>query len=87
MLDTFRRLLLAASLLLLTGCGDNKPSPAPAPDNGMVPLQVGVLNYTDDYIGVVYVNGSWAGNMLAHGGGVALPAPLKRRASGTRTTR
>ena len=69
MLDTFRRLLLAASLLLLAGCGDNKPSPAPLPDNSMVPLQVSILNYTDDYIGVVYVNGSWASNMVAHSGG------------------
>ena len=69
MLDTFRRLLLAASLLLLTGCGDNKPSPAPVPDTGMVPLQTSILNYTDDYIGVVYVDDSWVGGMVAHSGG------------------
>ncbi|SOZ34153.1 DUF3304 domain-containing protein [Cupriavidus neocaledonicus] len=33
--------------------------------------QIGVINYTDVPIGVVYVNGQWAGSMVPHNGGTS----------------
>ncbi|MDF3837279.1 hypothetical protein P3W85_30650, partial [Cupriavidus basilensis] len=70
MRNTLTRFLQLALLLALTAC---KPTDAPAAattrQDTMVPLQVSVLNYTDDYIDEVYVNGSWSGGMVKHAGG------------------
>lgn len=47
-------------------------------------LQIRVLNYMDQPLGVVYVNGVWAGAMASHAGGnsmagtIGLPAKWKR---------
>ena len=58
------------AVLLAVAVWQRADLPPPAPiDNGRVPLQVGILNYTDDYIDEVYVNRSWAGNGFAHSGG------------------
>jgi len=60
---------LVAALLATSACEQAEP-PATAPaDDGMTGLQVSILNYTDEYIDEVYVNGSWAGNEMAHSGG------------------
>jgi hypothetical protein len=64
-----RPLGLIAALLASAACERAEP-PATAPaDDGMTGLQVSVLNYTDEYIDEVYVNGSWAANAMAHSGG------------------
>jgi len=67
---TLRIQWLVLALLALAACGRvEPPHAAPQADDGMVPLQVSVLNYTDDYVNEVSVNGSWAGSMVAHSGG------------------
>ncbi|GLX90426.1 hypothetical protein Pfra02_29940 [Pseudomonas fragi] len=41
----------------------------PSQQDSEIGLSVSILNYTDQPLGVVYVNDSWAGGMLIHGGG------------------
>lgn len=41
-------------------------------DGGAKGLNVSLLNYTDENIGPVYVNGEWAGGMGKHGGGTSI---------------
>jgi hypothetical protein len=41
----------------------------PAPKDEGIGLIVSILNYSDEHIGVVYVNDSWAGSMPYHRGG------------------
>ena len=43
--------------------------PKPSTQDSEIGLSVSILNYTDQPLGVVYVNDSWAGGMLIHGGG------------------
>ncbi|WBG63361.1 DUF3304 domain-containing protein [Pseudomonas citronellolis] len=62
-------LVLVAALLATAACERAEPPTAPPADDGMTGLQVSVLNYTDEYIDEVYVNGSWAANAMAHSGG------------------
>ena len=72
---------LVAALLATSACEQAEPPPAPLADDGMTGLQVRVLNYTDEYIDEVYVNGSWAGNEMAHsgGGGLATHASVPKQ--------
>ncbi|SOZ68991.1 conserved exported hypothetical protein [Cupriavidus taiwanensis] len=60
--------LLAAMLFGIAACGKAEPPPAAIEDDTLGG-QIGVLNYTDVPIGVVYVNGQWAGGMVANAGG------------------
>ncbi|MDG3821089.1 DUF3304 domain-containing protein [Pseudomonas aeruginosa] len=70
MFKTACHLLLSALVAMaLTGCKPADPPPPAKADADMKSLQVSVLNYTDHYIGVVYVDGSWASNAMAHSGG------------------
>ena len=43
--------------------------PKPSTQDSEIGLSVSILNYTDQPLGVVYVNDNWAGGMLIHGGG------------------
>jgi len=67
-------------VLLSTGCKPSHSEPANAGADDELGLSVQVLNYMDEGIGVVYVNGEWAGSMSSHAGGnsiagsVGLPA-------------
>ncbi|MGU2316242.1 DUF3304 domain-containing protein [Pseudomonas aeruginosa] len=71
MFKTACHLLLSALMAMaLTGCKPaDPPPPAAKADTDMVPLRVTVLNYTDEYIDEVYVDGSWAANAMPHSGG------------------
>ncbi|SOZ51285.1 conserved exported hypothetical protein [Cupriavidus taiwanensis] len=62
---------LAAALLSLAACSKSEAPQASAveEDDGMLGGAIGVLNYTDVPIGVVYVDGQWAGGMVANAGG------------------
>ncbi|CAD5110457.1 DUF3304 domain-containing protein [Zestomonas carbonaria] len=62
-------ILPAFLLLALTGCEQPPPPPTKPAADRMVPLQLSILNYTDEYIDDVFVERSWAGNMVAHSGG------------------
>lgn len=59
--------LLLGVLLLVGAC--KKEEPVIDTDDGMLGGQIGILNYTDIPIGVVFVNGQWAGSMVANAGG------------------
>ncbi|MDF3838290.1 DUF3304 domain-containing protein [Cupriavidus basilensis] len=70
MRNALTRFLQIALLFALAACRpSDAPAAATAHEDTMVPLQVGILNYTDDYIDEVYVNGSWSGGMVKHAGG------------------
>jgi hypothetical protein len=58
---------LTASTLVITVLTLTFYKPAPK-DEGLG-LIVSILNYSDDHIGLVYVNDSWAGGMPYHRGG------------------
>ncbi|AXV94645.1 DUF3304 domain-containing protein [Ralstonia nicotianae] len=65
---------LAFCVLVCAGC---KPSQSPSQaaktaEEEDLGLKVQVLNYTDIPLGVVYVNGVWAGNMSSHAGGTSI---------------
>ncbi|SPA02840.1 conserved exported hypothetical protein [Cupriavidus taiwanensis] len=60
--------LVAATLFGMAACGKAEPQPVAVEDDTLGG-QIGVLNYTDVPIGVVYVNGQWAGGMVANAGG------------------
>ncbi|SCB21703.1 DUF3304 domain-containing protein [Cupriavidus alkaliphilus] len=60
--------LLAATLFGMAACGKAE-SPSAAIEDDTLGGQIGVLNFTDVPIGVVYVNGQWAGGMVANAGG------------------
>ncbi|MGU2316244.1 DUF3304 domain-containing protein [Pseudomonas aeruginosa] len=83
MFKTACHLLLSALVaMVLTGCKPaDPPPPAAKADTDMVPLRVTVLNYTDEYIDEVYVDGSWASNAMAHSGGgkIAGSAEIPRK--------
>ncbi|AMR80602.1 DUF3304 domain-containing protein [Cupriavidus nantongensis] len=61
--------ILAAALFGMVGCGKAEAPQAAAIDDDTLGGQIGVLNYTDVPIGVVYVDGQWAGGMVANAGG------------------
>ncbi|MBU9581117.1 DUF3304 domain-containing protein [Ralstonia mannitolilytica] len=65
---TWAALLLA---LLALGCKPSQQAQA-APQDEDLGLQVQILNYTDEGLGVVYVNGVWAGSMRNHAGGTSV---------------
>ena len=46
-------------VLLATGCKPSQQAQA-APQDEDLGLQIQILNYTDEGLGVVYVNGVWA---------------------------
>ncbi|SCB21718.1 DUF3304 domain-containing protein [Cupriavidus alkaliphilus] len=62
--------LLTATLFGMAACGKAEPPPAAIEDDTLGG-QIGVLNYTDVPIGVVYVNDQWAGGMVANAGGTS----------------
>ncbi|AMR80600.1 DUF3304 domain-containing protein [Cupriavidus nantongensis] len=62
--------MLAAALLGMAGCGKAE-APQAAVEDDTLGGQIGVLNYTDVPIGVVYVDGQWAGGMVANAGGTS----------------
>ncbi|KHK52915.1 hypothetical protein PI87_19270 [Ralstonia sp. A12] len=62
--------VLAGLLLSLAACSKAEaPKAAAVEENDSLGGAIGVLNYTDIPIGVVYVNGEWAGGMVANAGG------------------
>ncbi|CBJ39801.1 exported protein of unknown function (plasmid) [Ralstonia solanacearum CMR15] len=69
--------VLVLFAVLGTGC---KPSQSQAADGGSkdepIGLTIEVLNYTDIPIGIVYVNGVWAGNMASHKGGNSIAGSI-----------
>ncbi len=95
---TLLRTLVAALLAIaLVACNDDQndqgqqiataatsPNTIQPGDGGEKGLIVSLLNYTDENIGPVYVDGDWAGNMGKHGGGTsfaggaAVPAKWRR---------
>ncbi|KJJ97304.1 hypothetical protein UB44_16775 [Burkholderiaceae bacterium 26] len=68
---TIKRLcavVLAGALLGLTACSKAEAPKANVEDETLGGA-IGVINYTDIPIGAVYVNGQWAGGMVANAGG------------------
>ncbi|SPD60808.1 DUF3304 domain-containing protein [Cupriavidus neocaledonicus] len=63
--------ILAAALFGMAGCGKAEAPQAAAEEDDTLGGQIGVLNYTDVPIGVVYVDGQWAGGMVANAGGTS----------------
>ncbi|WP_413705544.1 DUF3304 domain-containing protein [Ralstonia sp. Ralssp110] len=70
---TIKRLcavVLAGALLGLTACSKAEaPKAAAVEEDDSLGGSIGVINYTDIPIGAVYVNGQWAGGMVANAGG------------------
>ncbi len=59
-------------LLGLVACSKAEaPKAAAVEEDDTLGGAIGVLNYTDIPIGVVYVNGQWAGSMVANAGGTS----------------
>ncbi|SPA33534.1 Hypothethical protein [Cupriavidus taiwanensis] len=63
--------ILAAALFGMVGCGKAEAPQAAVEEDDTLGGQIGVLNYTDVPIGVVYVDGQWAGGMVANAGGTS----------------
>ena len=72
-------IVLVLFAIFSAGCKPSQQAQA-APQNEDLGLQVQILNYMDEPLGDVYVNGSWSGGMSSHAGGtsvagsVSLPA-------------
>ncbi|SOY41345.1 DUF3304 domain-containing protein [Cupriavidus taiwanensis] len=62
---------LAAALFGLASCSKAEAPKHAVRDDDTLSGQIGVLNYTDVPIGVVYVNGQWAGSIVPHTGGAS----------------
>ncbi|MBU9581116.1 DUF3304 domain-containing protein [Ralstonia mannitolilytica] len=66
-------------VLVATGCKPSRQAQVASQSEDLA-LQVRILNYMDEPLGDVYVNGIWAGGMRSHAGGfgaagsVGLPA-------------
>lgn len=63
--------VLAGALFSLAGCSKAEAPKAAVEQDDSLGGSIGVLNYTDIPIGVVYVNGQWGGSMMPHSGGTA----------------
>lgn len=73
-MKTLRRIgaaVLAGVLLGLAACSKAEGPKTIAEVDDSLGGSVGVINYTDIPIGVVYVNGQWAGGMVANAGGTS----------------
>lgn len=67
---------LAIALFVLLGAGC-KPSQSETTSQGdELGLQVRVLNYMDEGLGVVYVNGVWTGSTSSHAGGFSVAGSI-----------
>ncbi|WP_240435837.1 DUF3304 domain-containing protein [Ralstonia solanacearum] len=66
---------LALCVVLCTGCKPSQTQTAKASEEELG-LKVQVLNYMDDGLGVVYVNGVWAGSMSSHAGGTSIAGSI-----------
>ncbi len=62
---------LAGLLMGLAACSKAEAPKAAVEEDDSLGGSIGVLNYTDIPIGVVYVNGQWAGSMVPHAGGTS----------------
>ncbi|MEF3061235.1 DUF3304 domain-containing protein [Ralstonia solanacearum] len=75
-----KRIWMVCVLVVLaalgTGCKPSQSQAAKADAEDELGLSVRVLNYTDIPLGVVYVNGVWAGNMSSHSGGTSLAGAI-----------
>ncbi len=75
-----KRIWMACVLVVLaalgSGCKPSQSQAAKADAEEELGLKVQVLNYTDIPLGVVYVNGVWAGNMSSHSGGTSLAGAI-----------
>lgn len=73
------RALIALVLVLLAtlgaGCKPAQPVTAVREDEELG-LEVRVLNYTDEGLGVVYVNGVWVGSERRHAGGFGVAGAI-----------
>ena len=63
-------------VLLSTGCKPSHPEPTNAEADDELGLSVQVLNYMDEGLGVVYVDGVWAGGMSSHAGGTKIAGSI-----------
>ncbi|AXV83354.1 DUF3304 domain-containing protein [Ralstonia solanacearum] len=68
---TWAAIALALCAVLCTGCKPSQTQTAKASEEELG-LKVQVLNYMDEGLGVVYVNGVWAGSMSSHAGGTSI---------------
>ncbi len=69
MIRRYAAVVFAAMLLGLVACSKAEAPKAAAVEDDTLGGAIGVLNYTDIPIGVVYVDGEWAGGMVANSGG------------------
>ncbi|WP_369951885.1 DUF3304 domain-containing protein [Ralstonia syzygii] len=67
---------LALCTVLCAGCKPSQSQSVKADAGEELGLQIRVLNYTDIPLGVVYVNGVWAGNMSSHAGGTSIAGSI-----------
>lgn len=63
--------VLAGTLLGLAACSKAEAPKSIAAEDDSLGGSVGIINYSDSPIGVVYVNGQWAGGMVANAGGTS----------------
>ncbi|CAJ4482420.1 lipoprotein [Burkholderia pseudomallei] len=74
------RTWIALSLVLLAtlgaGCKPTEQQAAAAQQDEELGLSVRVLNYMDEPLGDVYVNGVWAGGMASHAGGFGVAGAI-----------
>ncbi len=73
---TWIAIALALCAVLCTGCKPSQSQTAKAGAEEDLGLKVQVLNYTDIPLGVVYVNGVWAGAMSSHRGGTKIAGAI-----------
>lgn len=71
MVIKIRPWMALALVLLATGCKPSQQAQA-APQDEDLGLQVRILNYRDEPLGDVYVNGIWVGGMPSHAGGTSV---------------
>ncbi|QKL53499.1 DUF3304 domain-containing protein [Ralstonia solanacearum] len=67
---------LAIVLFVLLGAGCKPSQSETTSQEDELGLQVRVLNYMDEGLGVVYVNGVWAGAMGSHAGGTSIAGSI-----------
>ncbi|MCK4125303.1 DUF3304 domain-containing protein [Ralstonia pseudosolanacearum] len=69
-------IVMALCMALCTGCKPSQMQAAKASEEKEIGLKVQVLNYMDEGLGVVYVNGVWAGSMSSHAGGHSIAGAI-----------